>query len=501
MASHFLPLRTPEALLGRNDSKNPATTCRGITSSGRPCRRALASPKCSPARKRSEHVASTGGTAAIMRDVGENVAAEGYCWQHKAQADRTKDEGEKGHTGKPIRERSTELHPLQERDSIDTLVQRLGIKELSEEPGKKHNDRVGPRSSKPMHMQDSTSQRPNKSNMGIGPSFDEDAHCKAKGTRKAKKPNFWESLCCMTGGDDDYVEIVRHKKRLGHQARPATEMRPALPLTFSERLTPRQGQGLPRASMLARKSTQTCPVRPAHQRRSASNSQTAQLLSLIPPHLSPQTTSALLGELIKPISLLDEEGYIYIFWLTLQSKAAPGEETARSLLSPPAPRPHFARSISDVMTEFSFDGSEPATRGKKTIMLKIGRASNVTRRMNEWQRQCGYALNLVRWYPYVSSSASPAPSPSQSVRAPRSDTSRLAEKQREGDIVKKVPFVKRVERLVHLELQEKQVKRQCEVCGAEHREWFEVPASQAGVKAVDECVRRWVRWAERQVTR
>jgi hypothetical protein len=64
--------------------------------------------------------------------------------------------------------------------------------------------------------------------------------------------------------------------------------------------------------------------------------------------------------------------------------------------------------------------------------------------------------------------------------------------------VRKVPFVKRVERLVHLELAQKQVKRQCEACGREHREWFEVKASQAGVKDVDDCVRRWVEWAERK---
>jgi hypothetical protein len=64
--------------------------------------------------------------------------------------------------------------------------------------------------------------------------------------------------------------------------------------------------------------------------------------------------------------------------------------------------------------------------------------------------------------------------------------------------VRKVPFVKRVERLVHLELAQKQAKRQCEACGREHREWFEVKASQKAVKDVDDCVRRWVEWAERK---
>jgi hypothetical protein len=238
---------------------------------------------------------------------------------------------------------------------------------------------------------------------------------------------------------------------------------------------------------------------------------TNNLLSLIPPNTSPPTASALLAELTKPISPYDEEGYIYIFWLTPQSKSAPSETTVRSLLTPSPARPRYARRISDVMTEFSFDGNNDleaprgggqkgAGAGMRTIMLKIGRANNVTRRMNEWQRQCGYALNLVRWYPYVSSSNTPSPSPKrQSPGSLYPDLSRppLTSGRRSSDAVHKVPNVKRVERLIHLELAENQVKRRCTACGKEHREWFEVEASQAGVKAVDETVRRWVGWAER----
>ena len=63
----------------------------------------------------------------------------------------------------------------------------------------------------------------------------------------------------------------------------------------------------------------------------------------------------------------------------------------------------------------------------------------------------------------------------------------------------KVPCVKRVERLIHLELAEKRVVKDCDVCGREHREWFEVEGSEKGVKAVDEVVKRWVAWGERQL--
>jgi hypothetical protein len=63
--------------------------------------------------------------------------------------------------------------------------------------------------------------------------------------------------------------------------------------------------------------------------------------------------------------------------------------------------------------------------------------------------------------------------------------------------VRKVPHVNRVERLIHLELAEQRIKKKCDACGREHREWFEVEASREGVKKVDEVVKRWVEWAER----
>lgn len=50
--------------------------------------------------------------------------------------------------------------------------------------------------------------------------------------------------------------------------------------------------------------------------------------------------------------------------------------------------------------------------------------------------------------------------------------------------------------MIHIELAEKRVKKGCEACGKEHREWFEVEASREGIKGVDEVVRRWVWWGE-----
>lgn len=59
------------------------------------------------------------------------------------------------------------------------------------------------------------------------------------------------------------------------------------------------------------------------------------------------------------------------------------------------------------------------------MLLKIGRAANVQRRMNQWQMQCGYDVEVLRYYPYTGDSSG------SSIMTPHS---------------------KRVERLVHVEL-------------------------------------------------
>ena len=479
MSSPFHATNTPEALLGRNDSKNPSTTCKGIISSGRPCRRALVSPKSSPFGKRRT------GVVAVTEEDGHVQEADFYCWQHKDQAQQPAPADEGTSNGRRVTKRSTELYPV-ERNSIDTLVQRLGIESVPEEgKSKPRKQRREPKAPRKTDTHDFATSKPQR------PSHPEKLGSQQPPRRPKKKPRFFESLCCMGGGgDEDYVEVVRHRKRVEQatNAPPQTHSTPAA--------RPQSASTPPRRPLATE-----LPTRPAnHQRRTSSNTHTNELLSLIPPSLSPQTTSTLLAELIKPISPADEDGYIYIFWLTPQSKGSPAESAARSLLNPETGRPKHERRISDVMTEFSFAGSEPDTRGKKTIMLKIGRANNVTRRMNEWKRQCGYELNIVRFYPYVPSASSATPSPQPSPSRPLyPDPSRSPPaSRRESGLVRKVPFVKRVERLIHLEQQEQQVKRQCAACGKEHREWFEVEASQAGVKAVDECVKRWVGWAERE---
>jgi len=215
------------------------------------------------------------------------------------------------------------------------------------------------------------------------------------------------------------------------------------------------------------------PARPAIIRDPSS--QTSNLLSFIPSSVSPQTTALLLAELAKPVSENDDEGYIYMFWLTPETlPSTPPAEAATSLLKPPSRQPPGQRRTSDVLDSFA-----ATTSNKKIILLKIGRAQNVQKRLNQWTRQCGYNLSLIRYYPYHPSASSA--SVNEVPRTPR-----------------KVPNAHKVERLIHIELNGKRPLGigKCGACGREHREWFEAEASRDGVKAVDEVVRRWVDWGE-----
>ncbi|KAJ9134595.1 hypothetical protein NKR23_g10050 [Pleurostoma richardsiae] len=303
---------TPESLIGRTDSKNPLTTCRGITSNGRPCRRPIAPP--GPAL--AAHPKPKLGQLRADDPTDERL----YCWQHKEQASSSS-------RSSPGPRKSATPIP-EERTSLDTLADRLGLLEVSQtclEKSKKHCRDVPP---------------------DVG------------------------------GGGANRL-----------------------------------------------------------------------------PQSSPPT------------------------------------DAARSLLAPPGlRRPNGGRRPSDVLASFAAAtgdglsasrGIGPGDSGKvnTAILLKIGRATNVQRRLNEWTRQCGYDLSLIRYYPYISSS-----NPSL-VGVPR-----------------KVPHSHKVERLIHIELAGLGLRvadrQRCDACGREHREWFEVQASRKGITEVDEAIRRWVDWDE-----
>lgn len=437
---------TPEKLLGRNDSKNPSTTCNGMTTSGRPCRRALAV---------AQLVANTGlddedGVVALVRDGQHLTDAKYYCWQHKDQA-QPADSSETTTESKAVKTGpKRDIFELRSKTSINSLMQNLNIQA----------DRSNVSKVTGVYSEKANSTPVKRSRRAPPPS-----------------PSIWRSLCCMLAAeDDDTIEIIRHKRRM-QQGR--TDSAGLEPTHLHSRL--------PRSALRHDQSKATKDNGP---------------LSYVRPGTSPQTAAALLTELAKPISPCDEEGYIYMFWLTPASQSVPHEADTMALLSSD---PGRERRISDVMSEFSVaHGPALPTRPKtRKIMLKIGRANNVTRRMNEWQRQCGYQLSLIRWYPYKSK---PSNSGGRSLgraadSALQPELSLLARPpvSRQGtDQVRKVPCVKRVERLIHLELNEQQVKRQCANCGREHREWFMIDANEQGIRQVDEVIRKWVQWSERQ---
>ncbi|KAL2195164.1 meiotically up-regulated gene 113-domain-containing protein [Corynascus similis CBS 632.67] len=437
---------TPEARIGRSDSKNPSTTCRGVTSSGRPCRRPITAEDAPAGNSRLR-------PANIRTDDPSDESL--YCWQHKDQASAS--------TQSSPGPRISNTPILEGRSSLDTLAERLGLGHTQSEKPQQGSGRPN----------GSGQQRP---------------------TQMARpKPRKEITFCCcfrISLGEVD--PPPRPKPHPVQRPSVSTPPRPTSKLSHSYLASPSPSRPRPGSSAQS-------PGR--HSRPGSEASQAGQFMSVIPHDATPQTVSQLLAELAKPISQQDEAGYIYIFWLTPESKpSTPPAEAARSLLAPPSTPRSRSRRPSDVLSSFARDlveeyeeedergGKRKKQTTKKKILLKIGRANNVHRRLNEWQRQCGYNLSLVRYYPYVPSGAAP-------------DCGTPDNPGPDGDpTVRKVPHSHKVERLVHIELAGRGLRvadrEKCEACGREHREWFEVEATRSAVAEVDEVVRRWSDWDE-----
>ncbi|KND87418.1 hypothetical protein TOPH_07926 [Tolypocladium ophioglossoides CBS 100239] len=409
---------TPESLLGRSDSRDPSSTCRGITSSGRPCRRPIARAAAAPASR-------------FAPDPSDERL---YCWQHKEQASLwTRSSPGPRACAQPIPE---------ERSSLDTLADRLGLVNLHESAqgkqahAKVENGAVG------------RTQRP------------------AKRSRPKPKQKLQCCFCFSIAID----EVHEPSPRPRPQPRPVQQPT-SVSVPSAAKPQTRQQQRIP--------GLDTSPGKNSHASKESNASQTAQFKDLIPDTVDTATASALLAELSRPYADAEEAGYIYMFWLTPASKqTAPPVDAARSLLAPPSPARGGAaarsRRPSDVLSQFA-DAS--GTSGRSTMLLKIGRAANVQRRMNQWQRQCGYDIEMLRYYPYLPGASDAAT----------------------GQVPRRTPHCRRVERLVHLELAGRGLHASlatCESCGRDHREWFQVEATREGIRGVDDVIRRWVEWDE-----
>ncbi|GKT46225.1 meiotically up-regulated gene 113 protein [Colletotrichum spaethianum] len=421
----YIP-NTPEDRLERSDSKNPRTTCKGLTGAGNLCRNPV--------------------TPAKGKTLSPTLKEESlYCHHHKDQAASRSAQSSPGPrlSGKPI---------LEQRTSIDTLADRLGLVDVGSNPNKKQKRPQGGRPSGGRPQP--TSSRPS-----------------AAYTRPPTKEKELHFCFCFKIPIDEVQES---------QSAPRPQPRPvqnggsaAMPRPSSQLLSPSNGGPGPSTSSHSRKSSQVSP-------QPLSTSQTAQYLSLIPPTTDPQTASALMAELARPYGSSEEPGYIYMFWITPTSKkeAVPLQE-ARSLLAPPSPARGAGRQrrSSDVVSAFS--NANGGASGNNKMLIKIGRAANVQRRMQQWTKQCSYEIEVLRYYPYI---------PGASAAS--------------GEQPRMTPHVHRVERLIHIELSGMGLHAgpiTCDGCNQVHREWFEVQTSKKGIGAVDEVIRRWADWDETQV--
>ncbi|KAH0493546.1 hypothetical protein TgHK011_000210 [Trichoderma gracile] len=446
---------TPESMLARNDSLNPEATCRGITSNGRPCRRPLlSSPGHSQQQTHTQQSSrkknNNNAKLSPAPSPGGDDTEDSYCWQHKEQAGRSR----KSSPGPRPSAHAAGI--AEERSSLDTLADRLGLVDINAaRPGRFDPEKLGDQQQQ---------QRPSK----------------------PKSSTF--CFCFSIPSEEDFDDAPRP-----HQPRPQphpVQPQYARPSTSSARpshLHPHSQGGATNS----------------HSRPSSSSAPTAfHLKSLIPDSLDAVTTSALMTEVSKPPSDADEPGYIYMFWLTPESASEPAPvDAARDLLAPP-PRGAggaASRRPSDVVSAFANQGKKSNSRSPnnnkpKTMLLKIGRAANVQRRMNQWSRQCGHSIQLLRFYPYMSSSSNPASFDATS--APSAAKGRSPSPASAAS-PHPTPHVKKVERLIHIELTGMGLRADlgaCETCGREHKEWFEVEASRDGVRTVDDIIRRWVGW-------
>lgn len=495
----FIP-HTPEALLSRNDSKNPATTCKGITANGRPCRRALAatinaSPSPSPRSKTMSDGSPDRGVLAVLAidDLDGDKAAAFFCWQHKDQAE---------HLLSRRHQNKTKVLRLTKRSSIDTLVDRLGVLDIDDGHRNRRKRRrrhgteaqtIAKRKTFPKEWHDvqgplmTVPEAVMKQNSSPTTHLIEQSSQASQ--RRPPRSNVKASLLCCVRAVDDEVPLRPRPQWVS--STPDQSCLPSTP-THGHRAEMSQQPGKfavvsstadlrrkPVQSQTANLPTDSISTRPMVP-TSRMHSYTGSLLSRIPPSLSPETTSLLLAEMARPISVADEAGFIYMFWLTPTGLDSRPDDDTGSILLEPDSALAGARRGSEALQRYASTGSPSEASGSKketckSVLLKVGRASNVHRRLNQWNRQCGHNVTLLRYYPYDPSTSS--------LSMPR-----------------QVSHVHRVERLIHIELSSRRAKDMgaCQSCGREHREWFEVRADRKGLREIDEMIRRWIGWAEHQ---
>jgi hypothetical protein len=553
--------KTPESYfsgLRRKDSKNALTTCHGVTSNGRACRRPLSSPKN-----------SSKFDGAVVITGNPKDPAVFFCWQHKDQA------------GSAVTEDGSVVE-LKGRHSLEEAFRSLGLEDVGEdeEPESPEERVEDVRFPEPTHTVANNYGDPNLESRAypqvIRPRNHrsrEESHSESpprskprtRRTARMEDPrrretSFWSSLFSCLTSEEPPPRKSRHREEKARASRPRPEQssssRPVMrqpsgkyeqpsrhsPTNLSSINTEPGGPQPPRIRRrevpthrrsdsgvviprkddpTLRRTSENDPSRrrptlqvyrdavsepfnggpylqpplaasspqPVSQQRPLNprSKSTPDPLQLSrthnewPPPLPRNasdttriTYAKLLTAMSEPPTKADNPGYIYIFWQTDVEATDDETSAVASIISAPTLDRGLQRQETVLQRRF-FQTSANArlTRTpsqKRTIFLKIGRATNVHQRLTQWKKQCEYAVSLLRSYPY---------NPSSDMMG------------------RKVPFVGKVERLIHLhlEMQGQRVKKECR-CGTEHKEWFEVDATAKGVRDVDEIVRRWVQWSE-----
>ncbi|KAF1813516.1 hypothetical protein P152DRAFT_448816 [Eremomyces bilateralis CBS 781.70] len=214
---------------------------------------------------------------------------------------------------------------------------------------------------------------------------------------------------------------------------------------------------------------------------------TAELMQTIS-HLPPALAASLLAKLatFKPTGT---DGYIYIYWLT----------DAHDL---PLPQPYHQNAMSQNHPSTLIPSLQRVD--KPTIFLKIGLATNVYRRMKQWD-DCGYPK--YNWfYPRASSGSTPVTTPDGHHRRHGSTAAAASHGHDLNELLESEPDRNRVirsvdwvEKMIHLELQEQRVKWECTRHERWHTEWFEVERSRRGITRVFEVVKKWAEQSEKMM--
>jgi T5orf172 domain len=524
--------KTPEQSftgLRRKDSKHALTTCHGMTSNGRPCRRPLANKGFG----NSPRYTIKGTIIVPHKDQDPAVF---LCWQHKEQVDQ-------------FTLANAETVDVEERTSLDTVFRNLGLEEVEEEEQAEFQDLSASTPSRPPRKakQDlehgkgrPQKKRPKPVQVNLTSNTAKGRYEKKSSRGREISPKsqsgFLQSLLGCFANLDLHDEQTSPPKRVRYEE-PSRQSKNSLNSTASRRQQPitppkktspaRQGQ--PGENRIAKKelrkpntsndqsqrrdslsprkppaikvyrddgshivssaipSYKRMPVsqpdfrhplvekKPVNSRaKSAPASNQSQEWM---PQISPNPTDAiriayakLLTAMSEPPTKSDDSGYIYMFWQTDLEQTADESDAAASIVGTPS----FLNVESEekILQRRFFrkqSVSSALSVEQRTLFLKIGRAGNVHQRMSQWQKQCKYNISLLRYYP-----------------------------QGQKDVTK-VSCVGKVERLIHLHLEMlgKRVKRQCR-CGTEHKEWFEIEATAKDVREVNDIITQWIAWSIRK---